>query len=97
MEEKNISSGKEPDLLQKKHAELWDELSALQTDQAMKLLNSFTNQVRLQQVIKVQKRDLLGSLTAVFKSPWFYVSLLAGLSFPIMIYVSFIYTSLWIE
>ncbi|MDR0267311.1 hypothetical protein [Paenibacillus sp.] len=84
-------------LLQKRHADLWDELSALQLNKAKELLDSFSSQVQLQQVIKVQRKVSFENLRAVFKSPWFYVSLLAGLSLPVISFISFIYISLWVE
>jgi len=87
--------------LRKKHSALWEGLSALREDQAERLLDNFSEQIRKAEAgVNPQGRKNPGGdlgIAHALRSPWFYVSLFIGLSLPIVAYIAFIYTSLSLE
>lgn len=83
----------EDEELRRKHARLWNDLSVLPEDQAHKLLDGFSSQIQLQHMKDQSYQDLKSTL----RSPWLYVSLMIGISIPVLLYVGYIYTSLALE
>ncbi|WP_339322979.1 hypothetical protein [Paenibacillus sp. FSL W8-0194] len=94
-----VKENKRLEELRKKHAELWQALSALQEEQAERLLNSFSMQVQRAEKKRQPGQDLDHDhgIVHALRSPWFYVSLFIGLSLPVIAYIAFIYTSLSLE
>ncbi|GIO32631.1 MULTISPECIES: hypothetical protein [Paenibacillus] len=96
-----VKENKRLEELRKKHAELWQALSALREDQAERLVDSFSKQIRKAEADgnRQVRNEANGepSIGHALRSPWFYVSLFIGLSLPVAAYIAFIYMSLSLE
>ncbi|MEC0371742.1 hypothetical protein [Paenibacillus chibensis] len=89
----HMEAREEDEELRRKHERLWNDLSALPEDQAHEWLDEFSSQIQLQQMKDQSYQDLKSTL----RSPWLYVSLMIGISIPVLLYVGYIYTSLALE
>lgn len=81
-----------------RHLDLWNELSALDEHEAQKLQHHFFAQIELVQTKKYTfKKFTYHDIKQIIRSPWVYVSLIVGISLPIIIFVLFIWTALILE